>query len=284
MGEKPTDAETAEALLASGFLLEQRVALVLECRGYSTRIAGSYVDPDEGKPREIDVIGLKYIATDEQAEHPIAQIVVIECKSSPQTHVAFTRPWTPYERGNPPFELRLSKVDNSEAEKHRPVNPVPGQSYQVKRAWETLGLGDDWEVFRLNNIEKAVQIVRIEREGKGFKARNVLPEIGYPPIKAAFDLRRTMLGGETKSGRDGAIFPACVTGGDLKVVDPVGVDEVVLQDRDFVAVVHENRASWMEASRHRRSIFDVVPFVHLEKWLDHVDGVTDRLNMRVRGA
>lgn len=283
MGEKPTDDEVAAALLASGFLLEQKVALVLEKCGYATWISSSYVDPDEGKPREIDVVGLKYIATAEEDDHPIAQLVVIECKSTPQTHVAFTRPWTPFERSYQPFEVSLKKA--ASAKKATPREQIeslaseraPGRPHVKPTAWKALNLVDDWEVFRLNKVEKAVQVVRIERENKGFKARNVLPEIGFPPIKAAYDLRKRFFG----SDRDGVLFPACVTSGDLKIIEAEGVDEVRLLDRKFVAVMYDNRAEWMNG-HVGRSVFDVVPFVHLEEWLTHIDEVVTRLNSRVR--
>ena len=49
MDQSPTKQEIADALAASGFLMEQEVATALEGIGFHAETGRAYTDPDEGK-------------------------------------------------------------------------------------------------------------------------------------------------------------------------------------------------------------------------------------------
>jgi hypothetical protein len=270
MPELPNDQEIVNALTSSGFLLEQEVALVLEQRGYEIRLSPSYVDPDEGKQREIDVIAYKDTSTSSVPDRPLCHFIVVECKSTPQVHVAFAREWTVHEREVAPFEVRLETL-NGGARRKDP---------RVSVAWEDAQLDAEWAINRLNVIEKGVQLIRIERKGAKFEARNVLPEMCLPPIKAAYGLKTEVMSG--RSGRDGILFPVCVMGGSLKIGRVGASNGLLLEESDFIVMQYENRSDWMKARGYATNYVDIVPIGSLDRWIQHVENVMGRINLRAR--
>lgn len=248
------------------------MALLLEKAGYEVRVAQSYIDPDEEKPREIDVVAYKEFANPGPMHIP--HVLVIECKSTPQPHVAFTRNWRKFERENKPYEILLNAAQaaysEATADKMRRKRVM---QYAVPSIWESADLRSEWEILRLNVINKATQIVRIERQNKNHSARNSIFEMGLPPIKAAFDIRQRY----TK--QNAAIFPACVTGGPLYSISPEGVESQELREEELLCVEYSNRAQWMRDTA--TNYFDIVPFDNLEIWLKHVRQVVGALNSRM---
>jgi hypothetical protein len=257
----PTSDQVLEALTSSGFILEQRVALALERQGYETKVAAAYMDPDENKQREIDVIGSRFLQ-DSPDHYALAELIVIECKSSPMPQVAFTRPWSVEERQAVPVEF-VAPANHSKF-------PSSSESY-----WNQRQLGSMWEQYRINNVQRGVQVVRIERDNKNFRARNVLPEIGMPPIKAAAAMRR-------QHGTRGLItYAACVTAGELYIVEQDGIDSMELKSAKYVTMAYENMAKWAGPDQ-TVNYFDIVPYTHLDEWVNKMSQVTGRLMERTR--
>lgn len=87
-GEKINKREMADAIFRSGYLLEQRAQRILHNRGYFVSANDSYVDPDTGKSREIDIYatGAEQISRDREFIFPM---LICECENNPQPMVAF---------------------------------------------------------------------------------------------------------------------------------------------------------------------------------------------------
>ncbi len=73
-----------EAILRSGYLLEQRVATSLVKAGYNVKPNRRFIDPETGKTREYDVFAAKDIAVYRTGSHGIFPTLVCECKNNQQ--------------------------------------------------------------------------------------------------------------------------------------------------------------------------------------------------------
>jgi hypothetical protein len=127
-------------------------------------------------------------------------------------------------------------------------------------------MGDSWRSLRLTRSKRAVQLVRIERQGSKFSARNVLPEVGMPAVKAA------LAQGKRLRGQNSLLVPAGIVGGELFSLEPDADSKPRLAPQDFVTVSVGNAADWVQ-SGHRSRNFDVVPYASLSAWLIHIQQV-----------
>ena len=250
MDAMPDNEAVLSALDRSGFLLEQRVAGALDRAGFTVRISAAYVDPDEQKNREIDVVAVRKVRGRDGTERAAWLVIAVECKSSPMPHVAFLREWNQWDRKNLPWEVRLPYAMEGRAR-----------------------LLDEWVIHRINSTHRAVQVVRIDRDNSKFKARSDLHETGLPTIKAAYDLRKTY----GSPDRYPVIsFPAAVVNGELYTIESGDYESPTLTPTDFVVVSYENRSPWMSRD-HVRSHYDLVRYASIENWIMHVNNVTGRV-------
>lgn len=89
-----TPEEIKTILETSGYLFEQRVASLIEGLGFHTSTNKAFLDPDEGKSREIDVVANREIFRLVQGGNPDAFGVCYlncECKNSTTPFVFITR-------------------------------------------------------------------------------------------------------------------------------------------------------------------------------------------------
>lgn len=75
MSEKVSIDDVSKFLLKTGFILEMEVNEKLIKAGYETKVGKFFVDYDESKKREIDIVALKTI-------NDVTVTLVIECKQS----------------------------------------------------------------------------------------------------------------------------------------------------------------------------------------------------------
>jgi hypothetical protein len=88
--EKINKGEMADAILRSGYLLEQRVEDALRSRGYFVSANDSYVDPDTGKAREIDIYATGAERVSRKREFIFPKIIC-ECENNSQPVVLFVK-------------------------------------------------------------------------------------------------------------------------------------------------------------------------------------------------
>ncbi|MBI5961841.1 MAG: hypothetical protein HY863_00060 [Chloroflexi bacterium] len=92
-------------LKEQGFPLEMKVANVLSTLGFGIRQGWYFTDPEEGKPREIDILAFCNINTG----HPLMLQFIIECKWSKKPFVVFS------------YSDRTPKSPNPELQQANPV-------------------------------------------------------------------------------------------------------------------------------------------------------------------
>jgi len=263
---QPTDDQVFAALSDSGFLFEQQVAAYLEGQDFTVRVSASYVDPDEQKPREIDVLALRNSAHRTSTGDPVTAGVVIECKSNSAPHVTFERGWQDHERKFAPYQVALGAP-----------GPLPSRTAAgYPTPWDGFGLADPWNEQRLDRIARGSQVLKILRDGGKFGAKSVVHEMAMPAIKATHAFRE-----DWKQDRNTIWFPACITGGKLLVARPDITSSSDLSQVPFACVGIESRARWLRYENSPRVYFDVVPFDSLGSYVDHVMTVTDALAARL---
>src|SRR5712692_10210423 len=86
-----TDADIITALQASGYLLEQDVATVLESHDFLVQTSRAFLDPDEGKSREMDVWAYKQVFRDEGQRLSVSLELICECKNKGNPLVFLSR-------------------------------------------------------------------------------------------------------------------------------------------------------------------------------------------------
>ena len=88
--DAPTPDDILNAIKATGFLMEQRVASCVESLGFHTWTGYPFADPEESKSREIDVRGYRQIRK-EDTKLIIELELLCECKSNDHPFVFLTR-------------------------------------------------------------------------------------------------------------------------------------------------------------------------------------------------
>jgi len=265
---EPTYEQVFTALKDSGFLLEQQVATILERRAFGVRVSASYVDPDEEKPREIDVVAFRNASQTNRLGDALAAVLVIECKRSMSPNITFTRPWTEHERAGHPYQVVLGSP-----------GPFPDESAAMhSTVWDGFSLGAPWSQLRLDRVQRGSQLLRIDRDKGAFAARSVINDMGMPTIKATHCYR------EDWRDKNTIFFPACVTGGRLLATSPTIADASELTEIAFASIAVESRAPWLARVSHSRAYFDIVPFANLNEYIDHVLSVTEGLATHLAGS
>jgi hypothetical protein len=82
---------TKEALLRSGYLLEQRLETVLRRRGYYVEANEAYPDPETGKSRELDMYAINAVKAGPEERDFIFSVLLAECVNNPQPIAFITK-------------------------------------------------------------------------------------------------------------------------------------------------------------------------------------------------
>ncbi|WOH62883.1 hypothetical protein [Bradyrhizobium sp. BWA-3-5] len=90
----PSPENIMEALNESGYLMEQKVATVLERLGYHVQTNFPFEDVDEGKSREMDARTIKTIARNDEHKLSCVFEIIVECKNTSNPFVFVGRPKT----------------------------------------------------------------------------------------------------------------------------------------------------------------------------------------------
>ena len=80
--------QAKEALLRSGYLLENRLDTILQRKGFLVEANTAYPDPEIGKSRELDIYGMSAIKAGPNEFDWVFSVLLIECINNPQP-VAF---------------------------------------------------------------------------------------------------------------------------------------------------------------------------------------------------
>jgi len=178
MSEKPDTQEILSAVMASGYLMEQEVATLLETEGFVVTTNRAYTDADESKSREIDVLAMQRAYRNNDGSLEIIVELICECKNNQQPFVFISRRKNQFDKRRIPEEY-VFPVQSY-------VTPSPDIPNAVRLipAFFHLGL-DQWHYEFLDDM-KVVQFCRILRKGKEWEASHddSYISIFYPIVKA----------------------------------------------------------------------------------------------------
>ena len=180
---KPTNEEIVEAIQASGYLMEQEVATVLESIGFHVETNRAFEDVEESKSREIDVWAFRNDYRNEETKFRLDIELICECKNNANPFVFITRPKN--ERDKTQFAPREYLFPVQTFEKTLEVSPDgKRRSYTMIPAFQYLGLAEHHHYYKQDS--KAVQFCKIVRSGKSWEANHggIYDSIFYPLIKA----------------------------------------------------------------------------------------------------
>jgi len=88
--EEITTGEIKEAILWSGYLLEQRVEAILEQAGYYVETNTAYPDPVTGKSREIDIKAINTFKISRDYDFIFVRLIC-ECENNQEPVVFFVK-------------------------------------------------------------------------------------------------------------------------------------------------------------------------------------------------
>lgn len=233
--DSPSSAEIMEALGATGFLMEQRVATRLESLGFHVWTGYPFEDPEEAKSREIDVRAYLQARRDEERRINVSVELLCECKSNENPFVFLRRRKGAYEndRFNP--EQYLLPFDNYEVQSGNITRVLPAfQRFEFQK-----------HHYYCREESKAVQFCKIVRKGKGWEANQggIYDAMFYPLAKAVVAtkkgderLRKPRSPSEWKNIN--LIFPIVILHGRIYQVDATN-GPLELEEVEHVSFVRE---------------------------------------------
>ncbi|WEH40594.1 hypothetical protein [Streptomyces sp. AM 2-1-1] len=256
----PASDEVIGALERTGYLLEQRVASKVRSAGFTTITGKAFMDPDEGKSREIDIFAVKKLWEDSAQRIVVSLQLVIECKRSDGPYVALGRDPEAVDKYRQPHSHTMP------VEFIRWLEFLPDGAARQRgmQSWGWLGFHELPGSPNLD-IRKGLQLIRMNLRGKEWVADNssIFESLTLPLMKAveAFRPQRDR-NPEPKSAHLCLSFPIVVTSGELFYVN--GESETPISERtDWVSLERD------VDMRSMKGLFnlDVVAFPALERYL-----------------
>lgn len=267
MSAHPTNDEIMQALLESGYLLEQHVATILESLGFNVWTNAAFEDPEEHKSREIDVRAIRRVAHNETRKVSAFVELIVECKNSSNALVFVSRTKNQVDRETVPSEWRFPMT-------YKMTRDLGSGRSEFREASGFFHLGFDQVHYRYKQLFKAVQFCRIDRKGSAWHANHagLYDAIFYPIAKAVrFRLDQVPKSSDTWKYL-WLVFPIVVTKSDLFLVDSSAVQPEPVQQ------------SWVGFSRELKSkiisgtyALDFVRFTELEAFVKNsIGSIVDR--------
>lgn len=187
----PTNQEIMDAIKASGYLMEQNVATVLEKLGFTVQTNVPFQDPDEQKSREVDVLSTKEIYANDEYRIQVGVELICECKNSASPFVFIGRAKNSYDYLHIPSEYIFPTNDYTLER----INEAGNLESRVPvSAFEYFELSKRHYYFQ--HGQKAVQFCKLLRQDTSKKQTNrtgnkwqaghfeIYNSIVYPIIKA----------------------------------------------------------------------------------------------------
>lgn len=275
---KPSVSEMRDALRRSGYLLESRVAALLQQRCMEVSTSTSYLDPDTGKSRELDIeaCGLFRKIDDPGTDAGIWAKLLIECVNPPAPVVFFSsRPDSEWDHGyervkvvgtprqQPGDDLRynwywlLREIKAIECHHYFAPGPVATQycSFEVKKKGDNKG---EWYANHRDQDYEALRALAIATDYKACHQLEHMDEAFYAMQLVFF-------------------FPLLVIQGDIYSAQPRG-RSVSLKRTDHVRL-HWSRTVGRTYHRYQ---FDVVTERHLATYVALLEKTLDGLATRIK--
>ncbi len=200
----PDESDMLDAVLRSGYLLDQEVATSFEELGFHVQTSWPFEDPDKGESRELDVWAIRRVTED-----PISLFIEIfcECKSGQANpYVFLTRRKGPIDDIVSPIHYVFPR-DNYSVDVDGGMREVPAFTY----------FNAAQHHYWFKNNQKAVQFARIVRNKNRWDAQhNGIYNSLLIPLAKALRHRRAVLRRYTPFAM---CFPLVVLKSPLYLVD-----------------------------------------------------------------
>jgi hypothetical protein len=167
---QPSPKKMMEALRKSGYLFEHEVAIAVERCGFHAERSHAYVDPEEGKSREVDIRGYKLGFQNKTFRFWVGVHLFIECKDSESPFVFLQTKKGQHELDNPEGSEYL----------------FPSRAIKTNSPVRMTAHGLHREHYHYKEPKKSVQFAKIIRKGGSFSAlhENVYDALILPQVKA----------------------------------------------------------------------------------------------------
>ncbi|WP_155403750.1 hypothetical protein [Variovorax paradoxus] len=167
---QPSPKRMMEALRKSGYLFEHEVAIAVERMGFYVERSHAYVDPDEGKSREVDIRAFKMVLNNKTFKFQVCVHMFIECKDSDSPFVF--------------LQTDKSEIDKEAVEGMEYL--FPWQTNKSANAMMMRHYGLQHEHYYYKEPKKSVQFAKIVRKGSDWFAlhENVYDALILPQVKA----------------------------------------------------------------------------------------------------
>lgn len=274
---KPSVSEMRDALCRSGYLLESRVAALLQQHHMDVSTSTAYLDPDTGKSRELDIEahGLFRDIDDPATDAAIWAKLLIECVNPPAPVVFFSaKPDSEWDSGyervkvvgtprqQPDDNLRynwywlLQEIRAIECHHYFAPGPVSTQycSFERKKG----GDSDKWYANHRDQDYAALRALAIATDYKACDQLEHMDE-AFWAMQLVF------------------LFPIIVIQGDIYSARPRG-RSVSLKRTDHVRL-HWSRTVGRVYHRYQ---FDVVTERHLANYIALLERTLDGLAVRIK--
>lgn len=160
--ENPTKEEILKAIHDSGYLFEQEIASIFERNDFFVYPNHAYIDIDEEKSREIDVMAFKRFYNDKRTKVSISVRIICECKNNTNPFVFVCRNKNSADnRYSPPNFVFPTK------EYRKPIKNDPN-AYSIITGFQYYNLETVFPYSIIDN--KATQFCKIIRKGKDWSA------------------------------------------------------------------------------------------------------------------
>jgi len=212
---KPTPQQIADAIKASGYLIEQEVATTLESLNFHVQTNRAFEDTDEAKSREIDVSAIQRMHHDPENHNDVFAELICECKNSANPFVFLMRKRTPRDEALTPEEY-VFPVGKYSVAILNPLGTPGAKSLRVATAFHHLELAK--HNYRYHGDSKAVQFAKIVRNKGKWEAMHerLYDAIFYPLVKALLARRKEA---RVHASAVWLFFPVVVTSGELYQID-----------------------------------------------------------------
>lgn len=247
-----TPEQIKDILKSSGYLFEQRVASVIEKLGYATYTNKAYLDDDEGKSREIDVVAMKTIVRKEPNNF-VSCYLNCECKNSTTPFVFITRNKGSIDKYYIPDGLFFfPKEYREKLGDGRVLITAPFKKLDLYR-----------EHFATREMFKAVQITKIIRNQKKIEAQHsgVIESLIYPLIKSQKAWVKEYVGERTNSAK--FFFNLVIVNSSLYTIDSE-LEESMPKKVKYVPFVRDVHTNTMRGNH----LITFVNFDFLEEFID----------------
>lgn len=264
----PSKKEILFTLEKSGYLLEQSLAPIFEEYGYVTDTNYHFLDPDEGKSREMDIRGytIKKISR-RWFSHSLSIYLIVSCKTNSEPLIFFSRqPILPAEY----FGGEFFMLGNP--------NKIPGREKEPIDIQDFINIKKFHHFYKISKISSQFCAVGYVNKQVEIKHLDYTSEI-IPLIKALdFEIKQTQ---EKEVNNElvnyHVFYPIWIVSGMLYACNTGKDRKIKLKKTNHVSYLQTYNSTTLKGEFR----IDVIQENYLRKFLRVIDNETDEIAKRL---